>query len=160
MKRKTVFICLAVCVVAVIVMILSLVLTAGTPESGEFVPPAFEASAQSGTPTVTDKSWTQIYRDGMSFSAHICGRVILNGNSADVFFTNDDGNAVWLKLRVSDENGNILAETGLLKPNEYMKTIEFTKIPANGTKIKLKIMAYEPETYYSAGAVTLNTTVE
>ena len=29
-----------------------------------------------------------------------------------------------------------------------------------GEKIKLKIMAYEPDTYYSAGAVTLSTIAE
>lgn len=30
---------------------------------------------------------------------------------------------------------------------------------AEGTKVKLKIMGYEPETYLSAGAVTLNTAI-
>ena len=30
---------------------------------------------------------------------------------------------------------------------------------SNGTKIKLKIMGYEPETYFSAGSATLNTAI-
>ena len=76
-----------------------------------------------------------------------------------MYLTNDEGNKVWLKLRILDEEDNILAETGLLKPNEYVKTVTFDKIPKSGANIKLKIMAYEPDTYYSAGAVTLNTTV-
>ncbi len=160
MKRKTVFIFSAVCIAAVIGMILSLVLTGGKSEQKEFVPPEFEPSAQEGVPTVADKSWTQIYKDGMSFSAHVCGKVIIENDSAELFFTNDSGNNVWLKLRILDEKNHILAETGLLKPNEYIKTIEFIETPQKGEKIKLKIMAYEPDTYYSAGAVTLSTIAE
>ena len=160
MKKGTLFIYFAGCIAAVIIMILSLVLTGGKTEPAEFVPPKFDPAAQSGMPEVADKSWTQLYRDGMSFSAHVCGKVIVNDGSADVFFTNDEGNDVWLKLRILDENDNILAETGLLKPNEYVKSVSFTKIPKSGAKIKLKVMAYEPDTYYSAGSVTMNTTAQ
>ena len=96
----------------------------------------------------------------MSFSAHVCGKVIIENDSAELFFTNGSGNNVWLKLRILDEKNHILAETGLLKPNEYIKTIEFIETPQKGEKIKLKIMAYEPDTYYSAGAVTLSTIAE
>ena len=159
MKSKAIYFSAAACFLAVLGMVLSLVLTGGKSEQAEFVPPPFETAAQSGMPDAADESWTQIYRDGMNFSAHICGKVVLNGNSADVYFTNDDGNEVWLKLRILDEEDNILAETGLLKPNEYVRTVTFDTVPENGASIKLKIMAYEPETYYSAGAVTLNTTV-
>ena len=95
----------------------------------------------------------------MNFSAHICGKVTLNESEANVFFTNDDGNKVWLKLRILDQEDNILAETGLLKPNEYIRAVTFYTVPENGATIKIKIMAYEPDTYYSAGTVTLNTTV-
>lgn len=159
MKSKAIYFSAAACFLAVLGMVLSLVLTGGKSEQAEFVPPPFETAAQSGMPDAADESWTQIYRDGMSFSAHICGKVDLNGSSADVYFTNDDGNEVWLKLRILDADDNILAETGLLKPNEYVRTVTFDTVPENGASIKLKIMAYEPETYYSAGAVTLNTTV-
>ena len=157
MKRKTVFIFSAVCFVAVIGMILSLALTGEKSGKKEFVPPEFEPMAQKGIPTVTDNSWTKIYKDGMGFSAHICGRVMIENNSADLFFTNDSDNPVWLKLRILDEKNHILAETGLIKPGEYIKTVEFIKVPQKGAKITLKIMAYEPDTYYSAGAVSLNT---
>ncbi len=159
MKYKTVCFSAAVCFLAVLGMILSLALTGKKTEQAAFTLPPFASAAQSGMPHVTDESYTQIYKDGMSFSAHVCGRIILQGNTADVYFTNDADNAVWLKLRILDEENRILAETGLLKPHEYVKTVTFDTIPPNGASVKLKIMAYEPETYYSAGAVTLNTTV-
>ena len=159
MKSKAIYFSAAACFLAVIGMVLSLALTGGKSEQAEFVPPPFETAAESGMPDATDESWTQIYRDGMNFSAHICGKVILNGNAADVYFTNDDSNGVWLKLRILDGEDNILAETGLLKPNEYVRTVTFDTIPENKAAIRLKIMAYEPDTYYSSGAVMLNTTV-
>lgn len=160
MKKKAVFILLALCLAAVVGMILSLVLTKEKSGQNEFIPPEFELTAQKGIPAVTDESWRQIYKDGMGFSAHVCGKVVIENNSADLFFTNDSGNHVWLKLRILDEKNRILAETGLIKPGEYIKAVEFTNPPPKGTKIALKIMAYEPDTYYSAGAVTLNTVVK
>ena len=62
-------------------------------------------------------------------------------------------------LPVFDEQGNMLGETGLIKPNEYVKYVTLSKTPEVGTKIKLKIMGYEPHTYYSAGAASLNTQI-
>lgn len=159
MKCKSVYFSVAVCFLAVIGMILSLSLKGGKSEQAEFIPPPFDASAQSGMPDTADESLMHIYKDGMNFSAHICGKITLNGDSADLYFTNDYGNNVWLKLRILDEKDNILAETGILKPNEYIKTVTFDVVPENKANIKLKIMAYEPETCYSAGAVTLNSTV-
>ena len=58
------------------------------------------------------------------------------------------------------KKGNILGETGLIRPGEYVKTITFDKkVPKVGDEITMKIMGYQPETYYSAGAVNLGTTI-
>ena len=65
----------------------------------------------------------------------------------------------YLDYRVLDENGEMLGETGLIKPNEYVKYVALSRELPQGTKIKLKIMGYEPQTYRSAGAATLNTTI-
>ena len=46
-----------------------------------------------------------------------------------------------------------------MKPGEYVKSVSIDKDISDGSSIKLKIMAYEPQTYYSAGAVTLNTQI-
>ena len=62
-----------------------------------------------------------------------------------------------MKLRIFDDKGNVIAETGLIKPNEYLKTVSFDTIPNNNSKIVMKIMTYEPNTYYSGGAVSLST---
>ncbi len=158
-QNKTIVIALAVCLVAVTGMVLALCLTGGESEPSAFVAPEFDSTAVVGTPTDAGESWMPIYQDGMEFSAHICGRVMINDGLADIYFTNDEGNEVWMMLRIMDEAGNILGETGLIKPGEYVKSVKFDVVPEVGTAIKMKIMAYEPETYYSAGAVSLNTVI-
>lgn len=147
------------CAAAVISMAAALYLSGIRGQQGGFVPPEFDPQAVSGTPVDAGESWTEIYQDGMGFSAHVCGRIVIEDDSADIYFTNDQDNQVWMKLRVTDAEGNILGETGLIKPGEYVKSVVFHTVPDKGRKISMKIMAYEPKTYYSAGAVTLNTEI-
>ena len=64
---------------------------------------------------------------------------------------------MWLKVRVLNSDGNILGESGLIRPGEYVQSVALQTIPSSGSAVALKIMAYEPETYYSAGTVTLTT---
>lgn len=160
MKRKrTLYLLSAICAVALIAMTFALVFGNKNQEDAEFVPPPFDASAVSGMPSVDDGSLSKIYQDGMSFTAYVCGKPVTEGQRARVFFTSTEDNGVWLKLRITDENGNIIGESGLIRPGEYVEYVSYSKQPRNGQKIKMKIMAYEPETYYSAGAIVLNTTV-
>lgn len=63
-------------------------------------------------------------------------------------------------MRILDEAGNILGESGLLRPGEYVRAVRLEKIPKQPTPVSLKIMAYEPETYYSAGSAVLKTTLK
>ena len=83
----------------------------------------------------------------------------MDGGKAVVYFTNAEENSVYLKLRVLDEDGNILGETGLLKPGEYVEGVELGETFSAGTTISLKIMSYEPDTYMSEGSVVLKTTI-
>ena len=145
------------CLVSVIVMVAVLCCTP-KEEMGAFIPPAFDNAAAVGTPEVPDGlGWQEL--DAQVFKIGICGKVIPEGNTADIWLTNPESNAVWLKVRILDADGNTLGETGLVRPGEYVQSVTWNTVPQSGTPIVLKIMAYEPDTYYSAGAVSLNTTV-
>ncbi len=159
MKSKRIWQIALLCAVLFVGVVVVLSWPDGQEELPSFVPPPFDATAIVGMPTITDSSYMPIYQEGMSYVAHICGRVVVVGDAADVYFTNDAGNNVWMKLRVADGEGNVIGETGLIKPGEYIKSVRFDRAPGVGTKLRMKIMAYEPDTYYSAGAVTLNTVV-
>ena len=160
--KKTQTLCLAglLCTLALVSMVLALVFGGTQKQNSSFIPPPFDSSAESGTPVVPEElGWTEIYQDGMAFKFSVCGNVIASGGAGDVYFTNSSEQEVWLKLRVLDEDGSIIGETGLIKPGEYVKSVLIDKDVSDGSSIKLKIMAYEPQTYYSAGAVTLNTQI-
>lgn len=158
-KNTIVPILCILCILSVIVMIITL---CNPPESEKaFIPPDFDVTALTGTPEPPQElGWSEIHQDGMNYKVGICGKIIVYGGSANIFFTNPKSNTVWLKLRVLDENNNIIGETGLIKPNEYIQSVKLNTDIQDGQKVKLKIMAYEPETYYSAGSIALNTNIE
>ena len=158
-QDKTLPILIGVFAVVLVVMIVALCIPKTAPK-GEFTPPAFEAAAVQGKPEVDSSfGYTELYQDGMAYRVSVCGVPQINGNELTVYFTNTEGNEQYLKLRVLDEKGNTLGETGLLKSGEYVKTVTLSKELSVGTKIKLKVMSYEPEDYTSAGSVAMNVTV-
>ena len=131
-----------------------------TPQVGEFVPPPFDASAVRGTPNILNPEaigYTEL--DAKAYKVSVCGMVQVNGNKADIYFTNPESNSTWLKLRVLNANGEIIAETGLVRPGEYIQSVTFTKIPNIDDPITLRVMGYEPVTYYSVGEVSFKTVV-
>lgn len=156
-KKCPLILAAVICMVSVIIMIVVL----ANPRKGDvpiFTPPPFEENAVAGVPTVPEGlGWGEL--DAKVYKASVCGVIRVEDSTADVWFTNPESNAVWLKLRILDRNGNILGETGIIKPGEYVQRVSFDTLPQSGDAIMLKLMAYEPETYYSAGAVTLNTTI-
>lgn len=145
------------CFLTVIIMILSLTLGHRQIQQ-RFTPPSFDATACLGKPIVPENlGWKLL--DAQAYKVGICGTIIPKKNGADVWLTNPEENTVWLKVRILDSNGNILGESGLIKPGEYVQSVMLQTIPDSGIPIVLKIMAYEPQTYYSAGAVTLSTKI-
>ena len=127
--------------------------------STQFVPPPFDANAVQGAPNIAEgeNGYGVLDAKGV-YKIGVCGEVKVVNGKADIWFTNPAENTVWLKLRVHDKTtGAILGETGLIKPGEYVQSITFTKAPAAGNEIVLRVMSYEPETYYSKGEISLNT---
>ena len=153
-KNTPLIIAAGICVLCILFMCIAL--NADRQEVGSFTPPPFAADAQIGTPQVPeDLGWSLL--DAKVYRVGICGEVQIRSGGADLWLTNPEGNNVWMKLRVLDAKGTVLAETGLIRPGEYLQWVEFTQTPSPGEKLSLKIMAYEPETYFSAGSVVLNT---
>lgn len=146
------------CVISAIMMII--VLFKLPQENAVFVVPGFDGGTVKGTPEPPQElGWAEIYQYGIDYRVSICGNIIVKENTADIYFLNAEKNTVWLKLRIMDEQNSIICETGLIRPGEYIKSVSFNNEIYNGEKIKLKIMAYEPDTYYSAGSIVLNTNI-
>lgn len=128
--------------------------------AAQFAKPAADPAAENGVPDVPDGlGYSEIYQAGMAYRASICGNVIVNDGFADIYLTNSAENTDLLKVRVLDSKGNILGQTGLISPGQYVKSVKFDVLPKDGDEITLKLMGYEPETYYSTGEASLGTTV-
>lgn len=142
---------------AFVLLLAGMVAALCVPRTAAFVPPEFEPSAVVGEPTVDEGlGYTELYREGMAYRLAVCGEPTVSGDTLTVYFTNHGENAVYLKLRVLDKSGAILGETGLLRPGEYCPSVTLNQPVAADTEITLKIMGYQPETYESAGSVSLN----
>ena len=147
-------IAVGLCILSLIFMAVALSL-GKTQIAQPFTPPPFDTTATQGTPEVPDHlGWQEL--DAKVFKVNVCGEVMVDELEADVWFASPESNTVWLKMRILDASGSILGETGLIRPGEYVRSVWLEKIPENST-ITIKIMAYEPNTYHSAGSATLTT---
>lgn len=152
-KYRVIRILSVLCVLSVAAMAAALLSGGG---GGTFVPPPFDPSAQEGIPDVPDGLGYQML-DAGPFRVALCAEIGMEELGASVYLTNPADNVVWLKLRILDETGDMLGETGLLRPGEYVKNVPLREAPGQGEPIVLKVMAYEPDTYHSQGAAVLNT---
>lgn len=156
--KRFVYFLLGACMVMLIAMCVILSVT-GKPAEIPFTPPPFDATAQNGVPTVPDGlGYSEVYNEEMAFRVSICGEIRIDEQGkAKVYLTNPESNTLWIKLRILSETGEILGETGLIKPGQYLEEATFQILPNSGDKIVLKLMSYQPETYHSGGAVSLTT---
>lgn len=156
-QNRAVFIAAVICAVCVVFMITAFLVPRRTVK-GDFTPPPFAENVQQGVPVVPQElGWYTPQREGLNFKVSVCGEVIIEDGKADIYFTNYESNNVWLMVRMISESGDVLAESGIIKPGEYVQNVPFDTLPADGQTIYYKVMAYEPETYYSAGSFTLET---
>ena len=155
-KPRLIMLLCILCVLSLAVMVLSLIWSGLQPE---FTPPPFEPEAQSGIPELPEGFGYQML-DAGNFRVLLCGEIRTKEGMADLWFTNPEQNQVWLKLRILDTQGNLLGQTGILRPGEYVRQVKLETAPDSGTTVVLKVMAYEPETYRSAGSLMLHTGAE
>ncbi len=160
MLSKPLIASIFVCVAALAMMSVTLCLNKPAMEAVEFSPPPHDSNAVAGMPdeVPADLGYTRLEIE-KGYVFYLCGNINLRGDNADVFFTSPADNSVLLRLRIVDEKGQTLGETGLVHPGEFLQSITFSSIPRTSGPVKCKIIAYQPETYYSMGTVTLNTTL-
>lgn len=132
--------------------------TAATGYTDE-VAAKFDPNAVEGVPQVDPKLGWSVLNIQEGYNVHVCS--VLNADAEGrlpVWFSSESTNTVLVKLRVLDEDGNPLGETGLLKPGEYVEWLQLNE----GTRscaVTVQIMGYAPETLYSAGSVSMANTL-
>ena len=140
---------------AVVVILLAVLLL--RPEKkpevvvGEFTPPPFEPAAVAGVPDLTTDDGFGTLALTPEMAVSMCASPVVENGQAQVFFTSPDSNTAWIRLRLLDAKGNLLGETGVLRPGEYVEFVSLTFLPKKA-EVVARILTYEPETWYSLGS--------
>lgn len=153
MSRVEKFILLILGAAAAVCLSLLLFRTEDKPEIvvGVFVPPPFEASTVSGAPDVEVAEDYGTLELSANIAVSMYSSPMVTDGKALMCFASAAGNRAWVRLRIMDETGGVLGETGLLKPGEYVEYVSLEKAPASSVAIA-RILTYEPDTYYSMGS--------
>ena len=155
MKNKGLIIALIICVISVVGFILAL---NSYNKSKVFVKPEFDKNVIEGMPKLGKEDGFDEFEVSENYIIYMTGETKLNDNKLVVYFTSKKSNDVYVKLRILKDE-KVVGETGLLKPGEYIKEVKLDKSLKKDDEITLKVMGYEPDTYYSAGSISLNTKV-
>jgi|LGOV01.1.fsa_nt_gb hypothetical protein len=128
-------------------------------ESGpNFKIPNFDPQVKSGEPNPPiDLGYVTVpIEEG--FEIKLCGRLFIQDNVIDIYATNLENNDVWIKIELENEEGQLIAESGIIKPGEYLKSLELIKnVSEAESQVKIIVIGYEPETYESRGVVEMKT---
>ena len=120
-----------------------------------FVPPAFDSTAVSGYPTVTDQyAQYQNIRVNEDFAFSMCLCPMYSDGKAEIYFAAAGDNNVYTLVKLYDQDGDLIGESGLVKPGEYVQSIGVSIVPTEYTDITARVLSYEPETYYSKGTAS------
>ena len=119
---------------------------------GEFTRPPFEETAKTGfdEPVPSESGYTSLAIT-KEFVAALCGNVFVKDGKAEIYFTSHKDNTAWARVQLFDESGKAIGECGILKPGEHVQAITLSEVPKENIKMTVKIILYEPETYYSEG---------
>ena len=122
-------------------------------------PSIFEANAIVGTPVVDAKLGWSVLNVQSGYDVHVCSVLTADADGKlPIWFTSKHTNTVWVKLRVLDENGDVLGETGILKPGEYVEYLQL-KEGTHSCSVTVQIMGYDENTNSPIGNVSLANTL-
>lgn len=153
-EKKIIFAMMVVFALLVGALVLLPAVVGNRTVPGEFVAPDFDPAAQAGIPEVADPerqfSWLQM---GDHIRLALCGSPRVTEQGIELYLTSDSTNVAWLLVKIYDENGNELGCSGLVRPGEYVQAVA-AENAVPGAAITVKILSYEPDTYYSLGSAT------
>ena len=153
-KEKSVLVLMAIFLIGLISIYV--ILSDQNNKGESFIPPEFEKNIEVGIPDHIDEELD--YRElkvSEELTISLCGNLAVNQDYVDIYFTSNKENKVLSKIKLLDEDGTLIGESGLIKPDEYLKSIQLIETPKESKNVIAKILTYEPDTYYSEGTVNV-----
>jgi len=153
-KKKIIILSFVLLILIIIIILLSI----NIKNKSTFVKPEFDSSVLTEIPESID------YKDSTlniseNYDVYINGLPKVEDDNLIIDFISLKENNVWIKIRVLDETEKVIAESGLVKPGEYLRSINLSKQKQKNDKIIYMIIGYEIDTYLSAGTIKLNTRI-
>ena len=122
----------------------------------KFVPPKFEENAKTFEKVPNED---KIIRVNDDYAFYIDGIAKVKDKYIYVNFYSLTNDKTYLKVRVLQDDV-IIAESGLLKKNEFVEKLKMKRSLIESKRITYLVMSYEKDTYYSLGEVRLNPTLK
>ena len=155
MKKNKITIILSV--ILLILIILIILLTISIKNKSTFKKPEFDKNVIENISSELDYQ-NKIIKVTDNYSLYIEPEPIINDNSLIINLISLDTNNILLKVRVLKED-EVVAETGLIKPGQYLEKVQLKKKLDVNDEIVYMVMGYEKDSYLSAGAIKLNTRI-
>lgn len=156
-KQQKIIIFILSGLLAAALIVLAIVLAIREPEViiSDFIPPEFDTNAVAGMPE--DIPAELNYGSPISqseFLFALCGTPTVTEDSRlRIYFTSHVDNEVWLSIKIYTSDERLIGSSGLLRAGEYVEFIDLSEPVLPDSEIKIKIISYEPDTYYSRGVV-------
>lgn len=123
----------------------------------EYVPPEFDAAAQTGEPSPAENlAYDEISAEnGLRFS--LAGTMYQQDDgSLLIYLTNPAASQCIISCEVKNEAGDTLYKSGAIRPGEYVERLmPQMEIENIAMPITMLVYAFEPDTWYSMGEVRL-----
>lgn len=156
MERKEKILLLLMAILLISSISIYVLLSGQNNREESFIPPELEKNVEAGIPVHIDESLD--YRElnvSDELTISLCGNLAVNQDYVDIYFTSNKENKVLSKIKLLDEDGTLIGESGLIKPDEYLKSIQLIETPKESKNVIAKVLTYEPDTFYSEGTVNV-----
>lgn len=128
-----------------------------------YSPPEHEKNAGNGIPVVKDDYLYRTMKSDFGYSFSMAANLYQRKDgSVSVFLTNPVENDVNILCEIRDmETGLLYYKSGLLFPGEFVENLKpDTKFSNELHNVTVKVLAYEPESFLSAGTTELKLTLQ
>lgn len=127
-----------------------------------YAPPPFEPEAVAGIPSPgADMGYGKVGAEG-GFSFWVAGVMYQQQDgSLELWFTNPAGSEVNLMCEIQTEDGTVVYKSGVLRPGEYVERLQpLARLAGEAVPIEMKVYAFEENTWYSKGTISLMNTLQ
>lgn len=156
MKKNKITIVLSTILIILISIIIFLLININSKK--QFKKPEFANAATSIPEKLEYKEKAIKVSEGYSLYIDPIPKLDQNDNLS-INLVSLEENKIWIKVRILNAKEEIIGETGLIKPGEYLEKVQINQQLSENDQITYKIMGYEKDTYRSAGTISLNTRI-